>query len=121
MSLEAKFAALKIDEVSSIVDAVKADGVDKSGLAANISVLAARCESKDNAEALAAFKTVKALVEECPESQAFTKDCMAACKFLIFLSFLKVGVGSFRFVSHAVGSRRGIHWSMRRIHKSIHD
>ena len=79
MSLEAKFAALKIDEVSSIVDAVKADGVDKSGLAANISVLAARCESKDNAEALAAFKTVKALVEECPESQAFTKDCMAAC------------------------------------------
>lgn len=79
MSLEAKFAELKVDDVPTIVAAVKADGVDKSGLAAGISVLINRCASSDDAEALAGLKTVKALVEECPEAQAFTKECLTAC------------------------------------------
>ena len=82
MSLEAKFAALSIDDASSVVAAVKADGVQKSGLADNIATLAAKCASNDDAEALAAFKTVKALAEECPEAQAFTKDCLLAGKFV---------------------------------------
>ena len=81
MSLESKFAALTIDDASSIVAAVKADGVSKSGLADGIGALAAKCASKDETEALAAFATVKALAEECPEAQAFTKDCLSACKF----------------------------------------
>jgi hypothetical protein len=80
MSLEAKFASLSLDDAASIVAAVKKDGVQKSGLADNISSLTAKCGSKDEAEALAAFKTVKALVEECPEAQAFTKECLTPCK-----------------------------------------
>ena len=82
MSLEAKFAELKLDDVPSILSAVKADGVEKSGLAAGMATLIKRCSSTDEAEAVSAFKTVKALAEECPESQAFTKDCMTACKSL---------------------------------------
>mmetsp|Transcript_28946 Transcript_28946/g.48169 ORF Transcript_28946/g.48169 Transcript_28946/m.48169 type:complete len:1040 (+) Transcript_28946:232-3351(+) len=79
MSLEEMFAKLSIDDVSSVVDKVKSEGVEKSGLAANISVLAARCGSKDEAEALAAMKTVKTLAEECPTAQPFTKECFGAC------------------------------------------
>jgi hypothetical protein len=80
MSLEAKFASLKIDDAASVVAAVKKDGVKKSGLAANISVLAARCESSDDVEILAAMATVKALAEGAPEAQAFTKECLGVCK-----------------------------------------
>ena len=83
MSLEAKFAALTVDDVSGVVEAVKKDGADKSGLAANIYVLAARCASKDEAEALAGLKTVMELATSCPSSQAFTKECMTACKYLL--------------------------------------
>jgi hypothetical protein len=83
MSLEAKLAALTIDDVSGVVDAVKKEGVEKSGLAANISVLAARCDSNDEKEALAALKTVQQLAVECPEAQAFTKECLAACKLFV--------------------------------------
>ncbi|KAL3913531.1 MAG: hypothetical protein SGILL_006449, partial [Bacillariaceae sp.] len=79
MSLEEKFAKLSVDDASSVVATVKAEGVEKSGLAANISVLAARCGSKDEAEAIAAMKTVKALAEECPLAQPFTKECLGAC------------------------------------------
>jgi hypothetical protein len=82
MSLEAKFAALALDDASAIVAGVKKDGVEKSGLAANIEVLRAKCASKDDAEAIAAMKTVTALAAECPETQAFTKECLFACKFL---------------------------------------
>ena len=78
MSLEAKFAALSVDDGPSIVAAVKADGVQKSGLADHILTLAAKCASNDDAEAIAAFKTTKALAEECPEAQAFTKECLLA-------------------------------------------
>lgn len=80
MSLDAKFAELKIDDVPSIVDTIKKEGVEKSGYAANVDVLAARCASKDEAEALAGLKTAKTLAEECPEAQAFVKECLTACK-----------------------------------------
>ena len=80
MSLDALFAALKLDDASTIVDAVKKDGVEKSGLAANIEVLRAKCASKDDAEAVAGMKTVTKLANECPETQAFTKECLLACK-----------------------------------------
>jgi thiamine monophosphate synthase len=79
MSLEQTFAELKIADVASVVDAVKKQGVEKSGLAAGIHVLKARCASKDDEEALAAIKTVKQLCDECPETQAFTKECLTAC------------------------------------------
>jgi len=78
MALEAKFAELTIDDVTSIVATVKAEGVVKSGLASNITVLAARCASKDEAEAVPALKTVLALTE-LPETQAFTAECLTAC------------------------------------------
>lgn len=89
MSLEAKFAALSIDDATSVVETVKKEGSEKSGFAANVSVLAARCDSKDEAEALAALKTVEALAKECPQAQAFTKECLGACKFefCFFYSF----------------------------------
>jgi elongation factor 3 len=79
MSLEEKFAKLTVVDASSVVDTVKSQGVEKSGLAANISVLVARCGSKDDAEAIAAMKTVKALAEECPGAQPFVKECLGAC------------------------------------------
>ena len=84
MSLEEKFANLKVDDATSVVDSVKADGVEKSGLASNVSVLAARCGSKDEAEALGAFATVKALAEGSPTAQVFTKECLGACKYIFF-------------------------------------
>ena len=80
MSLETKFAELKVDDVPSIVEAVKSEGVEKSGLAAGISVLVSRCDSKDDAEAIPALKTVKMLAEECPSAQAFTTECLTPCK-----------------------------------------
>ena len=83
MSIEEKLAELKIDDVSSIVDAVKKDGVKNSGLASNITVLAARCDSKDADEAVAGLNTVKKLAEECPEAQALTKECLSACKSIV--------------------------------------
>jgi elongation factor 3 len=78
MSLEQKLAALSLDDATSVVATVKSEGVVKSGLGANISVLVARCGSADEAEALAAITTVKALVEGCPAAQAFTKECLGA-------------------------------------------
>lgn len=80
MSLEAKFAELKIDDAPSIVEEVKTNGAKKSGLAANIATLVARCDSKDEAECLAALKTVESLAKECPGVMQFTKECMGACK-----------------------------------------
>ena len=78
MSLEQKLAALSLDDATSVVDTVKSEGVVKSGLGANISVLVARCGSADEAEIIAAITTVKALVEGCPNAQAFTKECLGA-------------------------------------------
>jgi hypothetical protein len=82
MSLEEKLAALKLDDVSSVIDIVKKEGAEKSGLAANISVLAARCDSADEDEAIASLNTAKELAIQCPEVQAFVKDCLPACTFM---------------------------------------
>jgi len=79
MSIEQKLEALTLDDVPAVVDAVKAQGAEKSGLASNIEVLAARCVSKDEKEAIAAFKAVTALSTKVPESQVFTKECLGAC------------------------------------------
>jgi hypothetical protein len=81
MSLEQKLASLKIDDAASVVETVKSQGVEKSGLAANIEVLAARCGSKDETEALAALKTVKDLADTVPTAQVFTRECLGACKY----------------------------------------
>jgi len=78
MSLEAKFENLSIDDVSSVVEAVKSQGVEKSGFASNVSVLAARCDSKDEKDAIAALNTVKALAD-VPSCYAFLKDCLTPC------------------------------------------
>lgn len=80
MSLEATFANLSIGEEASVVDAIKKDGVVKSGFADNIDVLVAKCDSNDDNEALAALATCKALAEGCPEAEAFNKECLTACK-----------------------------------------
>jgi hypothetical protein len=80
MSLEQKLAALSLGDVDSVVATVVSEGVEKSGLAANISVLIARCGSKDETESIAAMKTVKALAEGAPTAQVFVIQCMEACK-----------------------------------------
>jgi elongation factor 3 len=79
MSLEEKFAALSVGDEQSVVDAIKADGVKKSGFAENIEALKAKCASSDEAEALAGLKTVKAIAEGAPEGGAFVKECLTAC------------------------------------------
>jgi elongation factor 3 len=38
----------------------------------------AKCASKDEKEALAGLKLVKTMAEECPEAEAFTKECLTA-------------------------------------------
>lgn len=83
MTLESKFEKLSIGDESSIIDAIKKDGVDKSGFADNIDVLVAKCASTDDAEALAAMATSKALAEGCPEAEAFNIDCLTPCKFAL--------------------------------------
>mmetsp|Transcript_12059 Transcript_12059/g.11783 ORF Transcript_12059/g.11783 Transcript_12059/m.11783 type:complete len:83 (-) Transcript_12059:828-1076(-) len=81
MSLEEKFANLSMDDVSSVVNAVKSDGVAKSGFADSIVALIARCASKDEKEALTGMKLVKELAEQEPTTQPFMKGCLAACKY----------------------------------------
>lgn len=81
MSLEAKFAALSMGDESSIVEAIKADGIVKSGFCDNIEALKAKAESSDEAEALAGLATVKAIAEGVPEAEAINKECLTACKF----------------------------------------
>mmetsp|Transcript_6537 Transcript_6537/g.10319 ORF Transcript_6537/g.10319 Transcript_6537/m.10319 type:complete len:1040 (+) Transcript_6537:76-3195(+) len=79
MSLESKLEKLSLGDEPSLVEEVKKDGVEKSGLAANIHALAAKAESKTEADALAALALVKALAEGAPDAQAITKQCLAAC------------------------------------------
>jgi elongation factor 3 len=79
MSLESKLASLSLGDETSLVEDVKSKGVEKSGLAANIDALAAKAESKTEAEALAGLALVKALAEGAPNAQAVTKHCLAAC------------------------------------------
>merc|ERR1719162_1317505 len=62
-----------------MIDSIKADGLEKSGLPESIVTLTARCASKDEAEALAALKLVKELAESVPTAQPFVKDTLGAC------------------------------------------
>jgi elongation factor 3 len=78
MSLESKLANLSLGDETSIVEAIKADGVEKSGFASNIAGLIAKCASKDEAEALAAMATVKAVAEGAVEAEAFNIQCLGA-------------------------------------------
>lgn len=87
MSLDAAFEKLSIGDEASIIEKVKAEGVEKSGFASNIDVLKAKCASKDEAEALAGLATAKAVAEGCPEAEAFNKECLTACKCPILESF----------------------------------
>jgi elongation factor 3 len=77
MSLESKLANLSLGDAASIVAAIKAEGVEKSGFASNISGLIAKCGSSDDAEALAAFATVKAIAEGAVEAEAFNAQCLS--------------------------------------------
>jgi len=79
MTIEAKLEKLSLGDETALVEDVKKNGVEKSGLAANIHALAAKTESKDEAEAIAALTLVKALAVEAPGAQAVTKLCLAAC------------------------------------------
>jgi len=76
MSLESKIANLSLGDEASVVAAIKADGVEKSGFASNISALVAKCASSDEAEALAAMATVKAVSEGAIEAEAFNIQCL---------------------------------------------
>jgi elongation factor 3 len=78
MSVESMLEKLSLADSGSIADAVKADGAAKSGLAANIAGLVAKCASKDDDEALAGLAAAKALAG-VPEADAFTKECLSAC------------------------------------------
>jgi hypothetical protein len=79
---------LSLSDATSFADAVSKEGVVKSGLAANIDSLVAKCASSDEDEALAGLATVKALAETCPKAEAFTKECLTACKcYNIFSAF----------------------------------
>jgi len=79
MSLESKIANLTLGDEPSIVDAIKAEGVEKSGFATQVCALAAKCGSANEAEALAALATVQAVAEGATEAEAFTKECFQAC------------------------------------------
>jgi elongation factor 3 len=78
MSLESKLANLSLGDETSVVEAIKADGVEKSGFASNISGLIAKCASNDDNEAIAALTTVKAIAEGAPEAEAFNSQCLTA-------------------------------------------
>jgi elongation factor 3 len=70
---------LSLGDETNLVEDVKKNGIEKSGLAANISAIAAKAESKDENDALAALALVKALAEGAPDAQAATNQCLAAC------------------------------------------
>lgn len=79
MSLESKLANLSLGDESSVVDAIKAEGVLKSGFGPNISALCAAIEGKDADAAIAALATAKAVAEGAPEAEAFNKECLSSC------------------------------------------
>jgi len=69
---------LSLGDEPKLVSSVKADGVEKSGLAASIDVLKAKCASKTEEEALAGLALVKSLSEGAKEAEPFTKECLTA-------------------------------------------
>lgn len=78
MSLEEKFGALSLADVPTVVETAKKD---IKGVADGIEALKARCESKEDAEAIAAMTLVQKFMEDVPEAQAFVKECLGACKY----------------------------------------
>jgi elongation factor 3 len=76
MSLESKLANLTLGDEASVVEAINADGVEKSGFASNIAGLIAKCASKDEAEALAGMATVKAVAAGAVAAEAFNIQCL---------------------------------------------
>lgn len=78
MSLESKLANLTLGDEASVVEAINADGVEKSGFASNIAGLIAKCASKDEAEALAGMATVKAVAAGAVAAEAFNIQCLGA-------------------------------------------
>lgn len=80
MSLESMFASLSVADATSVVEKIKADGIEKSGFVENIEALKAKAASSDEAEALAGLSTVKAVAEGAPEAEAINKECLTACK-----------------------------------------
>jgi len=79
MSVESKIENLTSADEKSIIETIKSEGVEKSGFSASITVLQAKCASKDEKEALAAFNLVKSLAVNVPEAEALTKECLTAC------------------------------------------
>ena len=83
MSIESKLANLTLGDETAIVEAIKSDGVEKSGFASNIGAIAARIASSNADEAIAALKTVIAVANDAPTAEAFTKECLTQCKLLL--------------------------------------
>jgi elongation factor 3 len=79
MSLESKLASLSLGDESSVVEAIKNEGVSKSGFATNYLSLCASIEGSDDDAALAALATVKAVAEGAPEAESFNKLCLGSC------------------------------------------
>lgn len=71
---------LSLGDETKLVEAVKTNGVAKSGLADAIEGIAAKCVSEKDDEALAAFASVTALAERAPKAEAFTKICLGPGK-----------------------------------------
>jgi elongation factor 3 len=78
MSLEEAFANLSVDDSATLVEKVKSEGVKASGLSAGLTALIAKAASTEESEALAGLTMVKALAENCPAAEAYTKECLTA-------------------------------------------
>jgi len=78
MSIESMLGNLSLGDEPKLVASVKADGVEKSGYAASIDIIKAKCESKSESEALAGLALAKAMTEGAPQAEAFTKECLTA-------------------------------------------
>jgi elongation factor 3 len=78
MKFESDLEELSLGDEVALVACVKADGVEKSGLASCADALIAKCASKNETEAIASLKLVQALAEGVPEAEVFTKDCLSA-------------------------------------------
>jgi elongation factor 3 len=78
MSLESKLANLSLGDEASVVDAIKSEGVEKSGYASSISAVIAAIEGKDDTATLAALATVKAVAEGAPQAEAFNKGALGS-------------------------------------------
>ena len=83
MSIESMLSNLSLGDEPNFISSVKADGVEKSGFAASIDILKAKCASKDESEALAGLAVAKAIAEGVPEAEQFNKECLTAGKISV--------------------------------------